>query len=110
MTDDQLRQALRERQTADKLVQVDATTVEMSQKDDPLTTIAERRIAELLADLEAAQARIAELEDEERRAMNATHEVVIGRNERVFSGSRAACWAYRKQHGGYVREKGGEDE
>ena len=34
----------------------------------------------------------------------ATHEVVFGsRNEVRFSGSRAACWDFKKHNGGYVR-------
>lgn len=33
-----------------------------------------------------------------------THEVVGPRNERLFVGSREACWAYRCVNGGYVRE------
>lgn len=33
-----------------------------------------------------------------------THEVVNHRNDTVFAGSRKACWAYQKQHGGFVRD------
>ncbi|UNY40309.1 hypothetical protein KLEP181_gp55 [Paracoccus phage vB_PmaP_KLEP18-1] len=34
-----------------------------------------------------------------------THQVVRGRrNKVVFAGSRAACWSFRKKHGGFVQE------
>lgn len=40
--------------------------------------------------------------DEDNRPV-ATHEVVNYRNDAVFVGSRAACWAHKRQHGGFVR-------
>jgi len=38
-----------------------------------------------------------------------THEVVNGQNDVLFLGSRAACWSYKRQRGGYVREWSGDD-
>ena len=38
-------------------------------------------------------------------------EVVRGNhNERVFEGSRAACWDYKRKSGGCVRPWSGEDD
>lgn len=38
-----------------------------------------------------------------------THEVIMGkRQDVVFKGSRAACWAFRRLNGGFVREYSGE--
>ena len=38
-------------------------------------------------------------------------EVIIGkRQERVFSGSRAECWDYRRARGGFVRPYSGDDD
>lgn len=31
-------------------------------------------------------------------------------NDRMFSGSRAACWSFKRQYGGYVREFSGHDD
>lgn len=36
-------------------------------------------------------------------------EVVNGRNDRVFAGSRSECWAYKRKRGGFVRPFSGED-
>lgn len=41
---------------------------------------------------------------DEDQAEPPTHEVVGPQNEKLFSGSRTACWAYRRKRGGYVRE------
>lgn len=37
-------------------------------------------------------------------------EVVKKNNDRIFSGSRAACWDFKHRNGGYVRPWSGEDE
>lgn len=38
-----------------------------------------------------------------------THEVIVGkRQDVIFKGSRAACWAFKRKHGGFVREYSGE--
>jgi hypothetical protein len=40
-----------------------------------------------------------------------THEVIMGkRQEVVFAGSRAACWAFKRANGGFVREYRGDDD
>ena len=40
--------------------------------------------------------------DDENRS-HPTHEVVDGMNRIMFVGSRAACWAFKRQNGGFVR-------
>ena len=38
-----------------------------------------------------------------------SHEVFMGkRQDVVFKGSRAACWAFKRANGGFVREYSGE--
>ena len=38
-------------------------------------------------------------------------EVVKARNnDRIFAGSRAACWSFKRQYGGYVRPFSGYDD
>ena len=37
-------------------------------------------------------------------------EVVKNNNDRIFQGSRAACWEFKRRNGGYVRPWSGEDE
>jgi hypothetical protein len=38
-------------------------------------------------------------------------EVIVGkRQERVFCGSRAECWNYRRARGGFVRPYSGDDD
>ena len=40
-----------------------------------------------------------------------THEVIMGkRQDVVFAGSRAACWAFRRANGGFVRDYSGEHD
>lgn len=40
--------------------------------------------------------------DDENRLIP-THEVVVYGGRVVFTGSREACWAYKKHHGGFVQ-------
>jgi hypothetical protein len=37
-------------------------------------------------------------------------EVVNGKNDRLFAGSRAACWDFKRKRGGYVRAFTGFDD
>lgn len=46
--------------------------------------------------------------DEENK-LRPTHEVVAACGRVAFCGSRAACWAYRRQHGGFVQEYLGDE-
>ena len=41
--------------------------------------------------------------DEESKP-HATHEVVAACGRVAWIGSRASCWAYKRQHGGFVQE------
>lgn len=44
-------------------------------------------------------------------AEDPTHEVITGKKQKViFTGSRRACWAFRRLNGGFVREYTGEGE
>lgn len=46
--------------------------------------------------------RAGQWDDENRPAP--THEVVAECGRVAMTGSRAACWAYKRQHGGFVQE------